>query len=362
MLLMLWLLHLISKRILWTMLTSLNTKFLIRFWKRNYTTRCSVLGEMEAVSRSRQFLGRGNWTDAAISCCRCRIWKQIGCARSPEVGCQKVLPWWRNLWFPIPSAPTALKHSGGWSTLALYFCATRVRGALLLQANDFQPRKSAAWGPEHLEEKQFAYPKHISQMITGVCTVQLRTFSASDTTSDATLSTSELRQLYPDTVLWGEKCYALHWYHLLYLTSATHYTQIILRSILFYVYIATSLQSGFRCKTSTQFTSPLNHSRIPFSHLPKPLVQFSMNNNEVNEYEFYQHLDFGHECEKCSLSPLHPQESTILSSSIPSSKVTLTTWLRSLHWLPQYGFPLKSWATHIWIECCKEELDMRAES
>jgi len=35
-------------------------------------------------------------------------------------------------------------------------------------------------------------------------------------------------------------CYAdLHWYHMLYLTSATLYTQIIVGSILFYVHFET---------------------------------------------------------------------------------------------------------------------------
>ena len=75
-------------------------------------------------------------------------------------------------------------------------------------------------------KKQFVYPKHISQMITEVCAVLLRTFSASDATSDATLSSSELRKLYPDTVF-GEIS------HVTLVPTGTLDILIIQRSILF---------------------------------------------------------------------------------------------------------------------------------
>ena len=194
MLLMVWLLHLNSKIIPWTMLTSLNTKFLRGLWKDRYAKWCSVLGVMEVLSRSRQYLARGKWTDAAISCCRWRISKQICHVRSPEVSRHKVWPWWRNIWFSISWAPS-LDH----------------------RCSEKRDQKKV--------EKQFVYPKHIPQVIIEVCAVQWRPFSASDATSHTTLSTSELRKLYPDTVSWGERCYALHCYQLLHFTPRSFCNQ-----------------------------------------------------------------------------------------------------------------------------------------
>ena len=133
--------------------------------------------------------------------------------------------------------------------------------SLGIQRLEVQVEAKLWWLPsEDLDEKRvkkFVSPKHISQMITQVCVLQLGTFSA----SDATLSTSELGKLYHDTVQWvgnvtppytGIMCYTWHPDHLL--------------SILFYVYFATWLQICFRCRTSTLFTSPVTHSWIPVFH------------------------------------------------------------------------------------------------
>jgi hypothetical protein len=157
---------------------------------------------------------------------------------------KKVLQWWKTSDFPW--ALTALKHSGGWSTSALYPYATRGRGQISLASKLLSSLKSAAGGPDSSQDprvilwapgrkasflrfwdlgvavlgvdkqeesrrEHLFYPKAIFQMITQVCVVPLRTCPTSDTTSNATLSSSELRKVYHDTVLWLGKCYALHW-------------------------------------------------------------------------------------------------------------------------------------------------------
>ena len=129
--------------------------------------------------------------------------------------------WNENFWFKVQ------KFWYPKVTSALYPCATRVF-LLENQRQKVQIEAKIRGSPsEHLDEKD------ISRMILYVCVMQLRTIFA----SDATLSTSELRQLDHRKML-----------RLTVVSSASPYTHITLRWILFYVSFETWLQFCFRCK------------------------------------------------------------------------------------------------------------------
>ena len=70
-----------------------------------------------------------------LSCFRRRISNKncwLILHESPEVLVTLRFSVMKNFWFSIPWAPTVLEHSGGWSTSALYPCATKGRECIAL--------------------------------------------------------------------------------------------------------------------------------------------------------------------------------------------------------------------------------------
>jgi len=220
-----------------------------------------------------------------LSCFRRRISNKncwLILHESPEVLVTLRFSVMKNFWFSIPWAPTVLEHSGGWSTSALYPCATKGRECIALASKLPSPleinglrsrlkpiseghplstwtkrKYSSFWRPWNGVNKQegsrrehvFTTRKFLKWSL--MCVMQLRTFFTSHATSDATLPTAELRKLYRDTVLWGG-----------HVTPYTGITCYILH-LCDQSFLCSLLQICFRCKTSTLFTSPVNFSWIP---------------------------------------------------------------------------------------------------
>ena len=115
----------------------------------------------------------------------------------------------------------------------------------------WRPWNSCAWCRQARRKSKTLcfYLKKISQMITHVCVMQLRTFCA----SDATLPTSELWKLKHDTSLWWRKCSALR----LTLVPATCYTHAVNPFLCLLLHIC------FRCNESSLLTSPVDHYWTP---------------------------------------------------------------------------------------------------
>jgi len=229
---MIWLLHLISKRILWTMLTFLNAKFLRRFWKRKL--RDKVLG---------------TWWNGSIllimtipekrevkSCCNflqsLKNLKKMPHEKSRSFGHQKFLPWWRSFWFSIS---WAAQHSGGWSSSARYPCATRFRSldCRCLEKRDQKKVEETI----SLSETHFSMFCALAYLLRSRCNCFLLPNSEKST----------MIQFYEEKMLRRLT---------LVLSPATLDTQIN-------VHLATWLQICFRCKTPILFTSRVNHSWTP---------------------------------------------------------------------------------------------------
>jgi hypothetical protein len=155
--------------------------------------------------------------------------------RSPEVGRQRVLPWWRNFWFSMSWAPTALKYSGGRSALALYPCTARVRGRLAF--------KEISGGRSRLKPRPEDHP-----------------LSAWTKRKWCNFRRNIVYFRSPKTLPWYRfmrgKCYALHWYQLLHFTPRSFCDQSCS------MFTSQPDQICIRCKTSTLFTSQINHSWI----------------------------------------------------------------------------------------------------